>query len=137
MYFFTFEKIKPIIAFVAFEIHLLFLAALAALYPPWSLTYWLTDWPMVMDLEPSRPNQTKPTWPNLPIHLSYPPTWFTNPTMNFQNFDKTFRLWTGISNFLPDFTILAYLHNFGITSQFQNFNQISKFGPNFGILTKF
>ena len=40
-----------------------FLAALAALYPPWILTDWLTYWLMVLDLEPSRPNQTKPTWP--------------------------------------------------------------------------
>ena len=44
---------------------------------------------MVVDLEPNRPNLTKPTSPtyltyhpeppNLLIHLTYPPTWPTQP----------------------------------------------------------
>ena len=48
-------------------------------------------WPMVLDLEPSRPNQTKPTRPTyltyfpgppeLPRSLTYPPTWPTHPSV--------------------------------------------------------
>ena len=46
---------------------------------------------MALDLEPSRPNQNKPTWPTyptffpdpheLPSHLTYPPTWPAHPSV--------------------------------------------------------
>ena len=66
-----------------------FLAALAALYPPWSLTHWLTDSLTVLNSASEFwPNHTKPTWttnatyfPDPPEHLTYPPTWLTNPSV--------------------------------------------------------
>ena len=39
-----------------------FLATLEALYLPFSLTYLITDLLTVLDIEPSRPNQTKSSW---------------------------------------------------------------------------
>ena len=61
-----------------------FLAARAALYLP----CWLIHSFTVLNSEPYRPNQTKPTWltyptyfsdpPKLPFHLKYPPTWPTH-----------------------------------------------------------
>mgnify|MGYP005692197009 CR=1 FL=1 len=123
-----------------------FLAALAALCPPWSLT----DLLMVVDLEPSRPNQTKPTWPTyltyfpgppeLPRSLTYPPTWPTHPSVlptyliyppiqiTSQNRQIT-SLNPQITFHSTDSTILTKFHNFNL--KFQNFNQ------NFRILTKF
>ena len=69
-----------------------FLAALAALYPPWSLTHSLTDSLTVLNSASEfRPNHTKPTWhiyatyfpdpPEVPGHLTYPPTWPTYPSV--------------------------------------------------------
>ena len=92
----------------------------AALYPPSSLTDWLTDCSelhnlfqqslhilgqhSIQNLCQTRPNQLD----------------FTIPT-KFHNFDQ-------ISQFRQNFTILPKFHNFV---------QISQFWPNFTILTKF
>ena len=70
-----------------------FLAVTWQLYgfPCHSLTHSLTHWLTVLNLEPSRLNQTKPTWPTyptgfpdppeLPSHLTYPSTWPTHPSV--------------------------------------------------------
>ena len=117
-------------------------------------------WPMVMDLEPSRPNQTKPTRPTyltyfpgppeLPRSLTYPPTWPTHLTYPPICLAHLLDLPTHPDNLpeptdnLPEPTdnLSQYRqHNFDKISQSrQNLKistKISEFRPNFRILTKF
>ena len=66
-----------------------FLAALAALYPPLSLINWLIHGLEFSFRVLTKPYQTIPTTypthfldpPELPSHLTYPPTWPTHPSV--------------------------------------------------------
>ena len=69
--------------------HVSFLAALAALCPPLSLSDWLIHGLEFSFRILTKPHQTIPTTyptyfadpPELPSHLTYPPTWLTYPSV--------------------------------------------------------